>query len=98
MTAFVDKGRLRREEESYRENPNDLGVDRRVADLDAHGILQTILSSGVFGVEFAKITVMSKTSDGDPAVIELRNDLDVLVRTLTITYDSDGDFQELVKS
>lgn len=38
----ISKNRSDRDRAAYRENPNDLGTDRRVADLDAHDKLDAI--------------------------------------------------------
>lgn len=43
--ANYPPGRFTRDKEAYRQNPNDQGTDRRVADLDAHGKLDQIIES-----------------------------------------------------
>lgn len=54
----------------------------------------TIVNS-IIRVEYDQITVASKNIEGDPLVIEYRL-ASSLVATATITYDSDGDFQDMV--
>lgn len=42
--ATYPNSRVRRDQQAYRQNPNDQGVDRRVADLDAHEKLDQVIS------------------------------------------------------
>lgn len=54
-------------------------------------------AAGLFTQAYDQLTVTSKNASGDPLVIESRL-ATVLVQTATITYDIDGDFQDVVMS
>lgn len=49
----------------------------------------------VFSKPFDELEVISKNDDGDPLIVVSRLNA-VLVQTVTLTYDSDGDFKKLV--
>ena len=56
-----------------------------------------LVRNKVIDVEFDDILIAAKNDDGNPTIIQVLLSSS-LVRTLTITYDADGDFQRLVKS
>lgn len=53
----IPAGRLNRDQEAYRENPTDGGVDRRVADLDSHEKLDLINENTVDFCPISKIDI-----------------------------------------
>lgn len=55
----ISNNRKDRDNAAYRENPNDQGTDRRVADLDAHSKLDTI--AGALGVSPTTATIYNIT-------------------------------------
>lgn len=62
-----------------------------------YGMDVTVLNRPI-DVNFKKITIAAKNEDGDPLIIHVKNQLGVIVRTLNLSYDEDGDFLELEKN
>jgi len=56
-----------------------------------------LLNSKAIDKTYTSLKVDTKNDDGNPTQITIKNGL-TTVRTLTISYDADGDFEELVKS
>ena len=56
-----------------------------------------ILNSKAIDKAYTSLKVDTKNDDGNPTQITIKNGLTV-VRVLNISYDADGDFEELVKS
>lgn len=72
---------------------NDLSTyDNRVWTL-----MNTIRQSRAIDVAFDDIEVTAKNDDGNPTTVVVRY-LGLPVRTLTLVYDADGDFQRIMKS
>ena len=56
-----------------------------------------LLNSKAIDKAYTSLKVDTKNDDGNPTQITIKNGVST-VRTLTISYDADGDFEELVKS
>ncbi len=77
---------------------NNLGVRTDLATeatLAAMSLKVDKLGAGIFTKAFDQVTVVIKNGNGDPTLIETRL-ATVLQQTATITYDIDGDFQNIV--
>lgn len=72
------------------------GVTTSVGDYSKTGLDVNNLNR-VFSKPFDEIEVTAKNSDGDPTTIISKLNT-TLVQTVTLTYDTDGDFQKLVVS
>ena len=59
-------------------------------------LITTSQINDLIPVEFDEINILSKNLDGDPTVVEYKLSASI-VATLNITYDSDGDLQNVIR-
>lgn len=89
--------------ESYDQDLKRLRVDALINDgtdalvINADGSINDINLNKLIDVKFDDIAITSKNDDGNPLIITVKYQT-VLVRTITLTYDSDGDLQRVQKT
>jgi hypothetical protein len=65
--------------------------------INSDGSINAIALNKLIDVKYDEVEVTQFTSDGDPEIIQFKS-ASMVQRTLTITYNSDGDFQRVVRS
>lgn len=65
--------------------------------INPDGSINNLRLNSLFDIKYDDIEITSKNTDGNPLIVVARL-LGSPVRTLTLTYDSDGDFQRVQKS
>jgi hypothetical protein len=89
MANDLDKlNRQDRDKAAYRKNANDEGIDRRVADLDAHSKLDQIKSNGslLAGIEWDYVKVTYPLATTEVYTFKTGGSGGTDVATVTVVY------------
>ena len=84
----ITNNRRDREQASFRENPTDQGVDRRVADLDAHTKLDDIVNNGslLAGIAWDYVKATYPNTTTEVYTFRTGGSGGSVVATVTVTY------------